>query len=170
MTGARRWGDHVGDKLVVSRATLWLQDTHTFIRIESCVLAAVAEVDEVGGGVIEKTVRIRLDLEVLNQPETLALENPHMAIETGYVEFVEVAAQEQSVLGVLESREALDHLPSSQVHNFQRIVCNGGHEQALLFQIDAHVIQAAFDSRQRNRLHQPQRLFFLGDRKSTRLN
>src|SRR5260370_34656879 len=71
MTGTRRRGYHVRNKLVVSRAGLRLQDSHSFIRIESCILAAVAEVNEVGRGVIEKAVRIMLDLVVLNQPESL---------------------------------------------------------------------------------------------------
>src|SRR5216684_6178600 len=43
-----------------------------------------------------------------------------------------------------------------------RFRCNGGHKQTLLFQIRCHVIEAAFDSWQRNRLHQPERMFFLG--------
>src|ERR1700687_81539 len=133
-----------------------------FIRIESRVLAAVAEVKEVGHGIIEEGVRIRLDLEVLNQPEGFALENPQMAIEAGHIQFVEVTAQEERVLSVVESGETLGHLPACQVHNFEGIVCSGRHKQALLFQSDAHVIEAAFDSRQRNRLHQPERLFFLG--------
>ena len=81
MTGARRWGDHIRDKLVVSCGTLRLENTHSFLGIESCILAALAEVDEVSGGVIEKAVRIRLDLEVLNEPETLTLEDPYMPIE-----------------------------------------------------------------------------------------
>src|SRR4029077_14819276 len=81
----------------VSRASLRLQDTHAFVRIEPCILATVPEVDEVGSRVIEKAVRITLDLEVLNRPEGLALENPHMAIEAGYIQFVEVTAQEQRV-------------------------------------------------------------------------
>jgi hypothetical protein len=67
MTGTGRWSDHVSDKLVVSRAGLWLQDPHASIRIESCILAAVAEVDEFLSGIIEKAVWIRLDLEVPNQ-------------------------------------------------------------------------------------------------------
>jgi hypothetical protein len=37
------------------------KDTHPFICIESCVLAAVAKVEEIGIGVIEKAVRISLD-------------------------------------------------------------------------------------------------------------
>src|SRR5258708_24496763 len=53
MTGTGRRSDHVRDKLVVSGATLRLQDTHAFIRIESCILAAVAEVNEVRRGIIE---------------------------------------------------------------------------------------------------------------------
>jgi hypothetical protein len=44
-------------------------------------MTAVAKVDEVGCGIIEKAVRVRLDLEVLNQPEALSLENRHMPIE-----------------------------------------------------------------------------------------
>jgi hypothetical protein len=63
------------------------------------------KVDETGCGVIEGGVWIRLDLEVPNQPEALALENPDMPIEAGHIKFVEVAAQEQRVLRVLESRE-----------------------------------------------------------------
>ena len=50
---------------------------------------------------MEKAVRIRLDLEVLDQPQRLALEDPHMAIEAGYKQFVEITAQEQRVLSVL---------------------------------------------------------------------
>jgi hypothetical protein len=67
-----RRGDHVRDQLVVSRGTLRLKDTHAFIGIKPCILAPVAKVDEIGSGIIEKAVRIRLDLEVLNQPEGLA--------------------------------------------------------------------------------------------------
>src|SRR5713226_8935424 len=37
MTGTGRRGDHVRDKLVVSRATLRLHNTHAFIRTESCI-------------------------------------------------------------------------------------------------------------------------------------
>jgi hypothetical protein len=44
----------------------------------------------------------------------------------------------------------------------QRIVVTGGHKKALLFQIHAHVIEAPFNPRQRYRLHQPERQFFLG--------
>src|SRR5882724_3671045 len=53
MAGTWRRSDHVCDKLVVSRATLRLQDTDPFIRIESRVLAAIAEVNEVRRGIIE---------------------------------------------------------------------------------------------------------------------
>jgi tetratricopeptide (TPR) repeat protein len=123
-----------------------LKDTHTFVRIESCILTAIAKVDEVGRGVIKKTVRIRLDLEVLNQPETLALKNPDMAIETGYIEFVKVTAQEERVLSVLESRQTLDHFAARQVHNFQGIVCHCGYKQALFFQVHAHVIEPPCDA------------------------
>src|SRR5258706_5635935 len=161
MTGAGRWCDHVCHKLVVSRASLRLQDTHAFVRIEPCILATVPEVDEVGSGVIEKAVRITLDLEVLNRPEGLALENPHMAIEAGYIQVVEVTAQEQRVLSVLYSADTFDHLPVSQVHNLHRIVCDFGHKQALLLEIHAHVIEAPGDPRQRNGLDQLERLFFL---------
>jgi hypothetical protein len=63
MAGAGRRSDHVREQLVVSRATPGLQDTDASIRIKACVLAAVAEVDEVRSGVIEKAVRIRLYLE-----------------------------------------------------------------------------------------------------------
>lgn len=66
MTRARRWRYHVGDELVVSRAGFRLQDTKAAICIESCILATVAEVNEVGGGVVEKAVRIWLDFEVLD--------------------------------------------------------------------------------------------------------
>jgi hypothetical protein len=79
------------------------QNSDPFVRIESRILTAVAEVDEVGRGVIEKAVGIRLDLEVLHQSEGLALENPQMAIEAGHKQLVEVAAQEQRVLSVLKS-------------------------------------------------------------------
>jgi hypothetical protein len=41
-----------------------------------------------------------------------------MAIEAGYIQFVEGAAQEQRVLSVLESGETVDHLPACQIHNF----------------------------------------------------
>src|SRR6202021_1546112 len=109
MPGARCRGDHVRDELIVSRARLGLQDTNAFVRIESRILTAIAKVDEVGRGVVKETVRIRLDFEVLNQPETFALENPDMAIEAGYIEFVKVTAQEERVLSVLESGETLDH-------------------------------------------------------------
>jgi hypothetical protein len=76
MARTGRWGNHIRYKLIVSRARLRLQDTHAFIRIESCILAAVAKVDEVCSGVVEEAVRIGLDLEILNQPETPALQNP----------------------------------------------------------------------------------------------
>src|SRR5712671_4135118 len=111
MTGTGRRGDHIRDKLVISRATLRLQDTNAFIRIETCILAAVAEIDEIGSGVIEKAIRTRLDLEVLNQREGLALENPHMAIEAGYIQFVEVT-QEQRILSFHESGETVITSPS----------------------------------------------------------
>src|ERR1700730_11741495 len=103
MTRARCGGDHVCDELVVSGARLRLQDAQAFIRVESCILAAVATVDEVGRAVIEQAVRIRLNFEVPNQPEALTLEDSQMAIEAGYIQFVEVTAQEQRVLGVFES-------------------------------------------------------------------
>jgi hypothetical protein len=38
---------------------LLLEDTHASIRVESGILTAVAKVDEVGCGVIEKAVRVR---------------------------------------------------------------------------------------------------------------
>ena len=110
MTGAGRRDNYGPEKLVLSRTTLRLQNTHSLRGIISCHLTAVAEVDEVGSGVIEKAVRTSLDFEVLNQPEGVALENSHMAIEAGYIQFVEVAAEEQRVLSVLESGETVDHL------------------------------------------------------------
>src|SRR5882757_4157222 len=103
MTRAWRGGDHVCDELVVSGARLRLQDAEAFIRVESCILAAVAKVHEVGSRVIEQAVRIRLDFEVPNQPEALTLEDSQMAVEAGYIQFVEVTAQEQRVLSVSES-------------------------------------------------------------------
>jgi hypothetical protein len=48
MAGTGRWGNHVGDELVVSGPALGLQDAHAFLRIESGILSAIAEVDEVG--------------------------------------------------------------------------------------------------------------------------
>jgi hypothetical protein len=45
-----RPGDQVRDQLVVSRGTLRLQDTHAFLGIKPCILAPVAEIDEVGSG------------------------------------------------------------------------------------------------------------------------
>lgn len=93
MPRARCRRNHIRHKLVVSRARPRLHDSHSSVLIESCILAAVPEIDEVSGGVVEKAVRIRLDFEVLNQIEGLALENPQMTIEAGHVEFVEVAAQ-----------------------------------------------------------------------------
>ena len=59
------------------------------------------------------------------------MENSQVAIEAGYIKFVEVTAQEQRVLSVLNSGQTVDHLPVSQIHNFQRIVGNSGHKQAL---------------------------------------
>jgi hypothetical protein len=106
MTGTGRRGDHVRDKLVAC-ATLCLQNPHAFIRIEACILATVTEVDEVGRGVIKKAVRIRLDLEVLNQPEGLALENPDVAIEARDIQFVEFTAEKQCVLSIFEPGDTL---------------------------------------------------------------
>ena len=91
-----------------------------------------------------------------------------MAIEAGYIQFVDVTAQEQRILSIRKSRKTLNHLPAGQVHNFQRIVRNGSHKQALLFQIHAHVIEAPLDSRQRNRLHKPERRSVLGQRPGER--
>src|ERR1700688_387981 len=102
MTGTWRRRNHVRDKLVVARAGLRPQDTHAFICIESRILPAIAEVDEIGCCIIEKTVGIRLDFEILNQPKTLTLENPDMAIEARYVQFVEVTPKEQGILSILE--------------------------------------------------------------------
>src|ERR1700726_5284925 len=133
MTGAGRRDNYGPEKLVVSRTALRLQNTRSLRAIFSCHLTAVAEVDEVGSGVIEKAVRTSLDFEVLNQPEGVALENSHMAIEAGYIQFVEVAAEEQRVLSVLESGETVDHLPAGQIHNLQRIIGNGGHKKGASF-------------------------------------
>src|SRR3979409_4778 len=47
MTRTRRRRDHARDRLVVSGAGLRLQDTDAAISIESCILTAVAEIDEV---------------------------------------------------------------------------------------------------------------------------
>jgi hypothetical protein len=52
------WGNHVGDELVVSGSGLGLQDAHAFVSIESCILSAIAKIDGVGRGVVEKTVRM----------------------------------------------------------------------------------------------------------------
>jgi hypothetical protein len=65
-------------KLVVSRAGLRLQDTDAAVCIESCILAAVAEVNEVGSGIIKEPIPIGLDLEVMDQPESFTLENSHV--------------------------------------------------------------------------------------------
>jgi hypothetical protein len=86
-----------------------------------------------------------------------------MVIEAGYIQLVEVTTQEQRVLSVLESGEAFDHLPASQVHDFQSIVSTGGHKEALLFQIRTHVIEAPCEHRQRYRLHQPSACFSWAD-------
>src|ERR1700722_17342915 len=109
MPGAGRRDNYGPDKLVVSRTTLRLQNTHSLGRIISCHLTAVAEVDEVGSGVIEKAVRTSLDFEVLNQPEGVALENSHMAIEAGYIQFVEVAAEEQRDFNKLYVTRSEEH-------------------------------------------------------------
>jgi hypothetical protein len=47
-----------------------------------------SRLNEVRRGIIEKAVRIRLDFEVLNQPEGLALENSQMAIEAGHIQLL----------------------------------------------------------------------------------
>src|ERR1700722_4215818 len=58
MTGTWRRRNHVRDKLVVPRAGLRPQDTHAFICVESRILPAIAEVDEIGRRIIEKTIGI----------------------------------------------------------------------------------------------------------------
>jgi len=45
VTRAGRRGDHVRDQLVISRARLRLEHAHASIGIESCILAAVSEVE-----------------------------------------------------------------------------------------------------------------------------
>src|SRR5207249_7070657 len=65
------------------------------------------------------------------------------------------------------------HTPARlQVDHFERVVVNSGHEEALTFHVDAGVIDATFDVRQRNMGLKRQRRWFLPgrDRKSTRLN
>ena len=83
MTGAGCWGDHVRDKLVVPCATHGLQNADALVRIESRILTAVAEVNEIRGGIMQKAVRIGFDLEVVHQPKGLTLENAQMAIKAG---------------------------------------------------------------------------------------
>jgi nickel/cobalt transporter (NicO) family protein len=93
--------------------------------------------------------------------------NPFLAIAAGFVPcplttFIMVYAVSNGMIfaGLLVTA-AIDHLPACQVHDFDGVIINGSHEQALL--VHPHVIEAPFDPGQRNRLYQFERLIFLGD-------
>jgi hypothetical protein len=85
-------------------------------------------------------------------------------IEAGHIEFVEVAAQEQRVLRVLESRETLDDSPppvrsTTASELFATVATN----RRFFFEIHAHVVETPFDFRQRNRLHRRSACFSWAD-------
>jgi hypothetical protein len=85
-----RRGDHVSNELIGFRTRLRLQDSYSFIRIKSRILAAVTKIDELGCRVVKEPVRIRLELECPDQSEGLALKDPQGTVKARDIQFVEV--------------------------------------------------------------------------------
>src|SRR5216684_1394732 len=121
-------GNQVGDKLVGRRATLCLHDSYSSVGIKSGILAAVAKIDEIGRWVVQQAIRIGLELERLNQSKCLALKYPQGPVQARHVQFAELTPEKESVLGILDARDAVDCPSCVEVKDFQGSIGNRSHE------------------------------------------
>src|SRR6266851_9213906 len=140
---------YVTDELVVPRV-----DDSDFSVVFSRVLAAIANVNKLGLRFVDHAVRSRLKVDRIEKFERVTSKDPeHPVIAACYKQLVEFR-NDQDPLRLLESRNTTYPLAGLQINHFKRAIFQPCNEQTLAFDIPIHMVKAAFNIRDRNRLYE----------------
>src|ERR1700676_3692307 len=125
------------------------------------ILPAVSYIEKFAVGIVSDTVGTEFQLDLIQQAESVAAEYAeHPVITTGDEHLIE-RANIRDTLCFLKTGNSFQPFANAQIDHFQRAILEAGHEKPLSFDIDVHVVDAAINVWQGNRLNQPQGLFAL---------
>src|SRR5437588_4671586 len=140
---------YITDDLVV----LGIDDSD-FSVVLSRVLAPVADVNELRLGFIDHAVRSQFKMDRIEKFERVPSEySEHTVIAACQKQLIQFR-HEQCPLCFLKSWDAAHPLASLQVHHLKGAIFQPRNKQAFTFDIHIHVVKAAFNIRDRNRLHE----------------
>src|SRR5260370_15537221 len=131
-------------------------DDPDFAIVFAGILTTVPNIEKFGVGVVGNTVGTQVQLDRVQQVESVAAENAeHPVISTGHEHFIE-GANINDALCFLKTGDAFQPFASAQIDDFQRAILESGHKEPLAFDIYIHVVNAAFNAWHGNCLHQLQ--------------
>src|SRR6266849_996807 len=122
------------------------------------VLAPVTDVNELRLGFIDQVVRSQFKMDRIEKFERVPSEYSEHAVIAACQKQLIQFRHEQCSLCFLKSGDTAYPLASLQVHHLKGAIFQPRNKQAFTFDIHIHVVKAAFNIRDRNRLHESKRL------------
>src|SRR6266481_2922839 len=120
----------------------------------SHVLTAIADVNQLRIWFVNHSVRSGLKVDRIEKFERVSSKDPeHPVIAACYKQLVEFR-NDQGALRLPESRNTTYPLAGLQIHHFKRAVFQPCKEQTLAFDIHIHMVKAAFNIRDGDRLYE----------------
>jgi len=127
-------------------------DYPDFAVVLTSILTAVSYIEEFGMGIVSDTVGTKIQLDRIQQVESVAAEYPeHPVISTSDEHFIE-GWNVGNTLCFFETGYAFQPFGSLKIDDFERAILEAGHKEPLAFDIHIHVVNAAFDVRHGNGL------------------